>query len=64
MGFLRMFYRNKLLMGNYMFMTRCARCIFIENSLSKNVASLYSMVVPTYMSDTPEFIIKNLYPTL
>jgi hypothetical protein len=59
-----MFYRNKLLMRNYRFMTNCVRCIFIGNSLSKNVASLDSMIVPTCMSGTLEFIIKNLYPTL
>jgi hypothetical protein len=64
MGFLRMFYQNKLLMENYRFMTSYARCIFIGNSLLKNVAYLDSMIVPTCMSGTPEFIIKNLYPML
>jgi hypothetical protein len=38
--------------------------ILIGNSFSKNVASMDSIIVPTNMSDTPEFIIKNLYLTL
>jgi hypothetical protein len=34
------------------------------NSFSKNVASLDSMIVSTYISGTSDFIIKNLYPVL
>jgi hypothetical protein len=37
---------------------------FHGNSSSKNIASLDSIIVPTNMSGTPEFIIKNLYPML
>jgi hypothetical protein len=49
-----------MLMGNYRFMTSRARCIFMENSISKNVASLDSMIVSTAISGTLEFMIKNL----
>src|SRR6266508_2779456 len=37
---------------------------FIGNTSSKNVTSLDSIIVPSYMSGTPDFTIKNLYPTL
>src|SRR6266542_3422889 len=37
---------------------------FIGNMTSKNVISLDSIIVPSYMSGTPNFTIKNLYPTL
>src|SRR6266540_931615 len=37
---------------------------FIENTSSKNVTSLDSIIVPSYMSDTLDFTIKNLYPML
>jgi hypothetical protein len=59
-----MFYRNKLLMENYRFVTRCARHIFYGKFTLKNIASLDSIIVPTCMSGILEFIIKNLYPTL
>src|SRR5437870_4164298 len=37
---------------------------FIGNTSSKNVISLDSIIVPSYMSGTLDFTIKNLYPTL
>jgi len=39
-------------------------CHVLNKLLSKNVASLDSMIVPACMLGTLEFIIKNLYPTL
>src|SRR5207237_6096440 len=37
---------------------------FIGNMSSKNVTSLDSIIVPSYMSGTLDFTIKNLFPTL
>jgi hypothetical protein len=53
-----------MLMGNYRFMTNCARYNFHRKFILKNVASLDSIIMPTCMSGTSDFIIKNLYPTL
>jgi hypothetical protein len=45
-------------------MTSRARCNFHRKFILKNIVSLDSIIVPTCMSGTLEFIIKNLYPTL
>src|SRR5438045_1693039 len=37
---------------------------FIGNTSSKNLTSLDSIIVPLYMSGTPDFTIKNIYPML
>src|SRR5438128_200452 len=37
---------------------------FIRNTSSKNMISLDSIIVPSYMLGTLDFTIKNLYPTL
>jgi hypothetical protein len=52
-----------MLMGNYRFMIRTARCSF-HRKFSFKKCSVYSIIVPTCMSGTSDFIIKNLYPTL
>jgi hypothetical protein len=45
-------------------MTCITRCILHGKLILKNVASLDSMIVSTYISGTSDFIIKNLYPML
>jgi hypothetical protein len=55
MGFLGVFYQNKMLM-KYRIM-----CSFYGKFVLKNVSFLDSIIVLTNMSVTPEFIIKNLY---
>src|SRR5438105_8861749 len=37
---------------------------FIGNTSSKNVTSLDSIIVPSYMSGTQDFTVKNLYPMI
>ena len=64
MGFLSVFYRNKMIMGYRWFTIRRVMCIFHGKFVLKNIASLNSIIVPTTMSSTPEFIIKNLYPMM
>jgi hypothetical protein len=67
MVLLSVFFGNKMLMASWGIVGSSldVLCVaFMGNSSSKNVASLDSIIVPTNMSDTPEFIIKNLYPML
>jgi hypothetical protein len=51
-------------MGYRWFIIRRIMCSFHGKFVLKNVASLDFIIVPTNMSGTPEFIIKNLYPML
>jgi hypothetical protein len=60
MGFLNVFYRRLFSWGNLCQWLELLGAAFIRNSFSKKLASLYSMMVRTWMSSTPEFIIKNL----
>jgi hypothetical protein len=53
-----------MLMGYPWFITRRIMCSFYRKLVLKNVASLDSIIVPTNMSGSLEFIIKNLYPML
>jgi hypothetical protein len=59
MGFHSVFYRNKMLMGYRWFIIRRIMCSFHGKFVLKNIAYLDSIIVPTNMSGTPEFIIKN-----
>jgi hypothetical protein len=61
MVFISVFYRKKY---SWDIVGSLSCVIFIGHSSSKNVASLDSIIVPTNMFVTPEFIIKNLYPML
>jgi hypothetical protein len=53
-----------MLMGYRWFIIRHIMYNFHRKFVIKNVASLDSIIVPTNMSGTLEFIIKNLYPML
>jgi hypothetical protein len=53
-----------MLMAYRWFTIRCIMCSFHGKFILKDVASLDSIIVPTNMPGTREFIIKNLYPIL